>query len=130
MGFRLTGFGWWEYKSTVGRGTFQCPYEGLSTQYRIRRSNRWITLRSNRWITLLYIPVIPLGTVARYVQCRSCNGAFTLETLDSAPESEHEERDPLEEAKAEYYKSDTRDPDSFEKAKADYYRRFRKERDR
>jgi hypothetical protein len=77
MGLRITGTGWWEYERKVEEGTFVCPREQSQQTYRV--------LRSNRWITLLYVPIIPLGTRAMWVQCRSCKGNFGLDVIPQPP---------------------------------------------
>ena len=73
MGFRITGCGWWEYERTDTSGTFVCPAEGIEREYQIRRVNRWITL--------FYVPVVPLGTLGRFVRCKSCKNRFGHEAI-------------------------------------------------
>lgn len=73
MGFRITGCGWWEYERTAESGTFVCPTEGTEREYQLRRVNRWITL--------LYVPVVPLGTLGVFVRCKRCKNKFGLEAI-------------------------------------------------
>ena len=75
MGLRITGFGWWEYDRKTGEGSFHCSKEGAEKAYELRRVNRWITL--------LYVPVVPLGTLGQYVKCKSCKARYGLEVLSS-----------------------------------------------
>lgn len=53
---------------TVDEGTFFCPNEGGQRRYG--------HVAARRWITLFFIPLIPLGTHAEWVQCHSCGATY------------------------------------------------------
>ncbi|MDR3032660.1 MAG: TerB family tellurite resistance protein [Kitasatospora sp.] len=55
-------------------GEFFCPGCGGDRNYR-RQHGR-------RWLRLLGTPVLPLGGVARSVQCTSCRGRYGVDALD------------------------------------------------
>jgi hypothetical protein len=77
VAFRINGTGTWFYERTLEEGEFLCPREGVRRNYRVRRSNKWITL--------LWIPVIPLGARGIWTECRKCKGMFGLETVTTSP---------------------------------------------
>jgi hypothetical protein len=79
MGLRIAGTGWWEYERKVEEGQFLCPREQSQQTYRV--------MRSNRWITVLYVPVIPMGTLGMWVKCRSCKGIFHLDVINTPTEA-------------------------------------------
>lgn len=59
--------------STVSTGAFDCPGCSASTHYEHKKLRRFFTL--------YWIPLIPLGTIAEYVECLSCHGQFKLGVL-------------------------------------------------
>ena len=79
MGLRMWGTGWWEYERTAQEGPFVCPSEKSQQTYRMRRVNRWITV--------VWIPVVPLGSLGTFVQCRSCKNKFGVDVLASPQQS-------------------------------------------
>ncbi|MEM7287503.1 MAG: hypothetical protein AAF480_14220 [Actinomycetota bacterium] len=52
----------------LGSGTFRCPRERSSRQYELKAVQRWAFLRR--------VPLVRLGEVGRYVECRSCGSTF------------------------------------------------------
>jgi len=64
--------------STTDNGEFHCPRCGpsLYAQKRVRR-----------FFTLYWIPLIPLNTLATYVECETCAGTYDPEVLDFNPEA-------------------------------------------
>ena len=79
MGLRISGCGWWEYDRKQGEGRFVCTHEGREEAYQLRRVKRWITL--------LYVPVIPLGTLGTYVKCKSCKTKYSTDVVARATEA-------------------------------------------
>ncbi len=55
-------------RSTVSRGSFECPNEGGLRPYHQERSRRWFTL--------FFIPVVPLGRGDEWVRCGSCGATY------------------------------------------------------
>lgn len=64
--------------SQVQAGEFHCPRCGSARPYSLKRVRNFFTL--------YFIPIIPLNVAGRYVECRSCGGTFTEETLSYDPE--------------------------------------------
>lgn len=68
-------FGTTTIRRTIAEGHFHCPQCGGTHPYRHRKPTMFFTL--------YFIPLIPMGGNGQeYVECRSCNGAFTLGVLD------------------------------------------------
>ncbi len=74
-------FGTQPKASTVRRGEFYCP----SCETRCKYS--WV--RVARTFSLFFVPVLPLGDVAEYVECQACGGTFKPEVLNYDPQDEH-----------------------------------------
>ncbi len=55
-------------KKTLESGRFHCPRCGPEKSFDL--------ISVNRWFTLYFIPLIPLGSVGNYIQCRACAGTF------------------------------------------------------
>jgi hypothetical protein len=59
----------------LDRGTFFCPRCGGDREYEHRVGKKWFSL--------YYIPLFPVsGTVNEHVRCKSCQGMFTMQTLN------------------------------------------------
>ena len=58
---------------TVGTGDFVCPACGRQAPYE--------HMRLRRYFTLYWIPLIPLDTVAEYVQCLNCRSKLDQKVL-------------------------------------------------
>lgn len=56
------------WASTRMKGVFQCPECGGSQQFRLRASRPFLTL--------YFIPVLPIGGLQEYVECRNCKNSF------------------------------------------------------
>lgn len=67
--------------STVERNHFNCP------QCRTKRDGSLKNVKS--FFTLYFIPVIPLGSRGKYVECHSCGGNFAEEVWAYDPDQEH-----------------------------------------
>ena len=52
----------------LGSGTFRCPRERSSRRYELKAVRRWAYLKR--------VPILRLGEVGRYVECRSCGSTF------------------------------------------------------
>ena len=52
----------------LGSGTFRCPRERSSRQYELKAVRRWAFFKR--------VPILRLGEVGRYVECRSCGSTF------------------------------------------------------
>jgi len=68
-------WGWRSRASVVSRGVFLCPQCGGDRNYVLKRLRRWFTL--------FFVPVIPLKTLAEYVECEACDGTFKTVVLDT-----------------------------------------------
>ncbi|GIW99260.1 MAG: hypothetical protein KatS3mg111_2593 [Pirellulaceae bacterium] len=60
--------GTFEWKSTREKGIFTCPECGTRQPYRYRTSRPFLTL--------YFIPVLPIGKLAEYVECNGCQTVF------------------------------------------------------
>lgn len=68
--------------STVDNGEFYCPQCDAREEY---------TLKQVRpFFTLFFIPIFPIGSPDRYVECRGCHRIFREEVLQYEPPSEAE----------------------------------------
>lgn len=68
---------------TLEQAQFHCPQCGT------QRSGALKQVRN--FFTLYFIPLIPMGTLGRFVECGSCGGSFAEEILTYDPEQEREE---------------------------------------
>jgi uncharacterized tellurite resistance protein B-like protein len=66
--------------STEGISAFHCPRCGGQREGKIQSANRWFTL--------YFIPVIPMGSAGRYVECTACAGTYATEILNYDPAAE------------------------------------------
>src|SRR5439155_12352622 len=62
---------------TVAHGEFECPRCGRTSEYSV--------IQVREWFTLYWIPVFPIGSAKRYVECRRCGGTFDEEVLHNRP---------------------------------------------
>lgn len=65
-------------KKTVSTGRFHCPRCGPNKPYD--------EIAVNRWFTLYFIPVIPMGSAGRYLECKACAGTFDTSVKTYDPE--------------------------------------------
>jgi hypothetical protein len=66
--------------SRLDSGTFYCPQCDGERRY---------TLNQVRpWFTLYFIPIFPVGSADRFVECQSCGGKFVEDILEMPPPSE------------------------------------------
>lgn len=66
-------FGWKSLARIVSSGSFVCPRCG---------GKRWYSVVSvRRWFTLFFVPLIPLGKLGSYVECRSCGSTYNQGVL-------------------------------------------------
>lgn len=63
--------------STLTSGTFYCPQCQGAQAFRLRSTRPFLTL--------YFIPVLPIGTVSRHVECRRCRTAFEEAVLAIDP---------------------------------------------
>ncbi|MEZ6134838.1 MAG: TerB family tellurite resistance protein [Pirellulaceae bacterium] len=57
-----------QWASTRLKGMFACPNCGTTEDFRLRASRPFLTL--------YFIPILPIGALQEYVQCRKCKNAF------------------------------------------------------
>lgn len=76
-------FGTRTLQRTKGQGFFNCPRCSMQRGYR--------QVSADRYFTLYFIPVIPLGSAGRYVECMSCGGTYGEEVLSYHPAVERAE---------------------------------------
>ena len=69
-------FGRRSVTGSMGTGSFDCPRCGPNMPYDHKRVRRFFTL--------YFIPLIPLGTVAEYIECGVCKGTYKPEVLQRA----------------------------------------------
>lgn len=65
-------------RSTLSTGNFHCPQCETQNEYRHRKVRKFFTL--------YFIPIIPLGNLGEYVECRSCKNTFITDVLDQSGE--------------------------------------------
>ena len=63
--------------TTSARGEFHCPQCESRQSYKLKKIRKFFTL--------YFIPTIPLGTRAEYVECQRCNGTYPTEVLSYDP---------------------------------------------
>lgn len=66
--------------SNSGEGMFFCPRCNMKKSY--------VHYQVNRWFTLYFIPLIPLGSVGEFVECKGCAATWAPEVLRLAPPRE------------------------------------------
>ncbi|MCA9619183.1 MAG: zinc-ribbon domain-containing protein, partial [Myxococcales bacterium] len=64
-------------EGTKGEGTFWCPD--------CRGQAPYVHKRLRRFFTLYFIPLIPLGTIEEWVECRQCASTYEPSVLDAGP---------------------------------------------
>ena len=62
--------------SVATSGVFDCPRCGSQRQFAHKRVKRWFTL--------YFIPIIPLGTVGEFVECKSCAATYRADDLEGS----------------------------------------------
>jgi tellurite resistance protein len=68
--------------SFLGRGyRFRATGSGVLHCHRCGGDREYQSCTARRWFHVLYIPVIPLDSVAEHVQCRSCLTRYRIEVL-------------------------------------------------
>jgi len=67
-------FGTRGVRSTINKGTFDCPQCESHQDYKHKKVRNFFTL--------YFIPVIPLGHLGEYVECQKCRGTFVPKVLD------------------------------------------------
>jgi len=73
-------YGTTHIKSTVSTGDFNCPQCQAPAPYALKKATQFFTL--------YFIPLIPLGSRGKFVECKQCKGTFTEEILQYDPEEE------------------------------------------
>jgi hypothetical protein len=76
-------FGTRTLQRNKGQGQFHCPRCSMQRGYR--------QISADRFFTLYFIPLIPLGSAGRYVECMSCGGTYGEEVLTYNPQVERAE---------------------------------------
>lgn len=69
-------FGSRSVTGSKGTGSFDCPRCGTRRSYDHKRVRRFFTL--------YFIPLIPLRTIAEYIECDGCKGTYKPEVLQRA----------------------------------------------
>src|SRR5262245_18149066 len=62
---------------TITQGPFECPRCGRQSEYSL--------IQSREWFTLYWIPIFPVGSHKRWVQCGRCGGTFDEDVLHQRP---------------------------------------------
>lgn len=70
-------FGLTSLKHVKDKGQFYCPQCVDHKDFKLREPRRWFHL--------YFIPVIPLDSLGRYVECRQCKGTFVENVLQFDP---------------------------------------------
>lgn len=70
-------FGTRGVKSRVSDGVFFCPHCQKRTNYSL--------IEPKRFIHLFFVPLIPIATYDRYVECRTCGNTYLPRVLDQDP---------------------------------------------
>jgi predicted RNA-binding Zn-ribbon protein involved in translation (DUF1610 family) len=63
--------------SRLNSGQFHCPRCQAQVSYDLQESRPYFTI--------YFIPLFPVGSGQRYVECRRCGGTFREEVLDMQP---------------------------------------------
>jgi len=63
-----------------GKGRFFCPT--------CRSDRAYVHRKVRRFVTVYGMPLLPLGLLGEYVECRQCRGTFRTEATASAPATE------------------------------------------
>ncbi len=71
--------------SDLEDGRFYCPRCDGEVRYRLKQVTPYFTL--------YFIPLFPMGSGQRYVECQICQGNFREEVLDLEPPSHDSSRD-------------------------------------
>ncbi len=61
--------------SVKGEGEFYCP--------RCKAQRKYLHKCATRYFALYFVPLIPMGTLAEYVECQSCGTTFDLSVLNA-----------------------------------------------
>jgi uncharacterized tellurite resistance protein B-like protein len=69
------------WASTRSRGLFRCPQCGDTQSFRLRASRPFLTL--------YFIPVLPIGGLQQYVECRQCKNSYEPEILAANMATKH-----------------------------------------
>lgn len=69
------------WASTRSHGLFRCPQCGDTQQFRLRASRPFLTL--------YFIPVLPIGSLQQYVECRQCKNSYEPEILSANMATSH-----------------------------------------
>jgi tellurite resistance protein len=75
-------FGTKGVRTGTGRGQFTCP--------RCRATREYRAFSVQRHAHLFFIPVVPIGSPAEYVECGSCHATFVPEVLTLAASASQE----------------------------------------
>jgi Zn finger protein HypA/HybF involved in hydrogenase expression len=67
-------YGWRGLTSNLSEGDFDCPHCQNHSSYRLRQVRRFFTL--------FWIPIFPISSAVRYVECDHCSSQFREEVLD------------------------------------------------
>ena len=78
-------FGYQSRAGVVDTGRFYCPLCRKKRRYKLRQSRRHVTL--------YFIPAIPLGEGAEYVECDHCSATFLPDVLTAELQADAEKRD-------------------------------------
>jgi len=67
-------FGTRGIRSTVEQGSFYCPQCDCESSFKLKKVTQFFTL--------YFIPLIPLGSKGRYVECQSCKNTYVERILE------------------------------------------------
>ena len=66
--------------STLDKGRFYCPQCEVECNYTLGQVREWFTI--------YFIPIFPVGSAQRYVECGRCGTGFSEAVLDVRPPTE------------------------------------------
>jgi transcription elongation factor Elf1 len=66
--------------SELSSGDFHCPHCGNPSEYKLKQIRRFFTL--------FFIPIFPISSGVRFVECGHCGSQFEEAVLDYEPPSE------------------------------------------
>lgn len=69
--------------SVVHSGNFHCPRCSTDRPFSLKEVKNYFTL--------YFIPLIPMGSAGKYVECHNCGGTFAEEVMSYDPQKEQEE---------------------------------------
>jgi hypothetical protein len=82
--FQINGIGIRDFHKTISTGTFECSNDHCKGKRGGGSSQQYKLISTKRWFTLFWIPLIPLGGRAVYVECKSCKAHYSPSAVPGA----------------------------------------------